>query len=135
MIRINRSEPTSQLGSTDIGLVYFKCKDQERGCPNATLDGTLNVNCRGYYVWIWYSFLCLNPDFDFDLFLFLLTITQRNLLSTNLFSRHEWVLSSLQHFFFLKLIQPLWFKKFMAQLEFWYLISLTSHMSAFNVNI
>ena len=51
MIRIKRSEPTSQL-STDIGLVYFKCKDQGRGCPNTTLDGTLNVYCREYYVWI-----------------------------------------------------------------------------------
>ena len=41
MIRIKRSEYTSQL-STDIGLIYFHCKGQERGSPNATLDGTLS---------------------------------------------------------------------------------------------
>lgn len=69
MIRIKRSEYTSQL-STDIGLIYFHCKGQERGSPNATLDGTLSgILCLDFipfYVW----------TFEFDSFFSFWTIMQ-----------------------------------------------------------
>lgn len=73
MIRIKRSEPTSQLSSTDIGPVYFKCNDQEGG-------GMPKSNVGLYVECLLSGILCLDSvflsnfgpaaNFEFDFFPF-----------------------------------------------------------------
>ena len=120
MIRIKRSEPISQLSSTDIGLVYFKCKGQE--------GGMTKCNVRWYVECLLSGILCLDivflsnfgPGFRVRIFFSPLDDSTEKLVirTTRLFSRRECVL--LQHMFCYdsyEMDSILGLKKFMVKLE------------------